>query len=231
MKVHSYNNKVNLNNLPYLDLGIDLDLDKLKYECNRVLKFAGTQDYKSSFFLARKKYKKAWSGVSLWGSNGDLFSDFTEGEHEGRLLKTTLESHMPYTYSIIEKIYGNSPKSRVRLMRIRPGKSLLWHSHVQEHGQDENELTIQIPINLPKGFKYCVVDKDEFSWYKRLYPPSWFKTSQCFELEEGRAYYFNSYHYHNVYNPTKEWRDTLMFYIDYNHKDIKTIVDESINNI
>ena len=218
---------MNLNNIPYHKLNIDLDLVKLKEECERALRYTGTQDYHSTFRLARRKYKKAWSGVSLWGSNGELFSDFKEGDYKGKLEPTHLEPHMPYTYSVIKKIYGDSPMSRVRLMRIRPGKSLLWHSHVQEHGQDENELTIQIPINLPKGFKYCVVDKDEFRWYKRLYPPSWFKSAQCFELEEGNAYYFNSYHYHNVYNNSKEWRDTLMFYVDYNHKDIKKLFNDT----
>jgi len=217
---------MNLNDIPYLDLGIDIDITKLKEECSKALRYTGTKNYESQFFLARRKYKKTWSGVSLWGSNGELFSDFEEGDYKGKLEPTHLETHMPYTYSVIRKIYGDSPMSRVRLMRIRPGKSLLWHSHVQEHGQDENELTIQIPINLPKGFKYCVVDKDEFRWYKRLYPPHWFKSSQCFELEEGKVYYFNSYHYHNVYNNSKEWRDTIMFYIDYRHEDIKKLFKE-----
>tara|TARA_B100000900_G_scaffold153694_1_gene130532 strand:+ start:6065 stop:6757 length:693 start_codon:yes stop_codon:yes gene_type:complete len=214
-------NQLNLNNIPYYDLGLDLDLPTLKKETKTILDKFGTEDYDSQFFLARRKYRKAWSGVSLWGSNGELYSDFREGDYVGENKPTMLERYAPYMFSVIEEIYGKSPKSRVRLMRIRPGKSLLWHSHVQEHGQDENELTIQIPINLPSGFKYCVVDKDEFRWYKRLYPPSWFKSAQCFELEEGRAYYFNSYHYHNVYNNSKEWRDTLMFYVDINHKDIQ----------
>jgi hypothetical protein len=214
---------MNINDIPYVDLGFDLDLDKLKSECRSILTLYDTQNYKSSFYLARRKYRKAWSGISLWGSNGNLYSDFREGDIVGTNKPTELKKIAPYTYSVIERIYGTSLKSRVRLMRIRPGKSLLWHSHVQEHGQLETELTIQIPINLPKGFKYCVVDKDEFRWYKRLYPPSWFKSAQCFELKEGRVYYFNSYHYHNVYNPTKEWRDTLMFYVDYNHEDIKKL--------
>lgn len=208
---------------PYLNLNIDIDIDKLKVECQSVLNFYHTANYRSSFFLARRKYRNAWSGISLWGSDGELYSDFTEGDIVGDNKPTSLKELMPYTYSLIEKIYGNSPKSRVRLMRIRPGKSLLWHSHVHEHGQLETELTIQIPINLPKGFKYCVVDKDEFRWWKRLFKPSWFKSAKCFELQEGNAYYFNSYHYHNVYNPTKEWRDTIMFYVDYNHEDIKKL--------
>lgn len=217
-----------LNNIPYFDLGYDLDLPKLKHEAELILNYFDTKDYESTFRLARRKYRKAWSGISLWGSNGNLYQDFKEGDYVGENKPTILKDIAPYMYEVIDAIYLNSPKSRVRLMRIRPGKSLLWHSHVQEHGQEETELTIQIPINLPKGFKYCVVDKDEFRWYKRLYPPSWFKSAQCFELEEGKVYYFNSYHYHNVYNNSKEWRDTLMFYVDYNHEDIKNMIDERI---
>lgn len=215
---------MNLNDIPFYKLNYDgIDLDRLKFETSRVLRLAGTVPYKSSFFLARRKYRRAWSGISLWGSNGDLFSDFTEGDHNGLLQATQLETHMPYTYSLIRDLYGYSPKSRVRLMRIAPKSSLYWHSHVQEHGQDENELTIQIPINVPKGFKYCVVDKDEFKWYKRLYPRSWFKTLSEFTPQEGYAYYFNSYHYHNVYNPSNEYRDSIMFYMDYNHRDVKKL--------
>ena len=134
---------------------------------------------------------------------------------------------MPYTYSVIDKIYGDSPKSRVRIMRIAPKSSLVWHSHVQEHGQEETELTIQLPIELPKGFEYSVVNKGEFRWWKRFYKPSWFKSAESFQFEEGKAYYFNSYHYHNVYNPSNEYRTTIMFYVDYTHPHIKKLVDNS----
>ena len=69
---------------------------------------------------------KAWSGISLWGSDGELHTDFTEGDYEGELKPTKLKSVMPYTYSVIDKIYGDSPKSRVRIMRIAPKSSLVW---------------------------------------------------------------------------------------------------------
>lgn len=220
---------MNLNNIPYLDLNYDLDLNLLKQECDLIIKYWETKDYESSYILARKKYRNAWSGISLYSDGGLLYNGFTEGEYSSNIKPTPLKEVAPYIYSVIDKVYNGSPKNRVRLMRIRPGKSLLWHSHVQEHGQPETDLTIQIPINLPKGFKYCVVDKDEFRWYKRLYPPSWFKSSQCFELEEGRVYYFNSYHYHNVYNNSNEWRDTLMFYIDLENPNIYKHIQGVIN--
>lgn len=220
---------MDLKNTPYLRLNVDIDLDKLKFELSELNRVYNYAEYKSIFFGAKRKYRKAWSGISLWGSGGELYSDFSEGTPPiGETKQTELRRIMPYTYSIIEKIYGDSPKSRVRLMRISPKSSLIWHSHVQEHGMDESELIIQLPIELPKGFKYCVVDKDEFKWWKRFHKPKWFKSLSEFELKEGNAYYFNGYHYHNVYNPSNEYRTTLMFYVDYNHPHIKELINNSL---
>ena len=220
---------MNLNNEPYLKLNVDIDLKKLKSELAIIDDAYQYRNYHSLFFGAKRKYKRAWSGISLYGTNGGIHNDFYEGSpDEGSIEATELKNVVPYMFDVINRIYGDSTKSRVRLMRIAPKSSLLWHSHVQEHGQDENELTIQIPISCPKGFKYCVVNKDEFKWWKRLHKPNWFKSLSEFELEEGNAYYFNSYHYHNVYNPTKKYRTALMFYVDSNHPHIKELINNSL---
>jgi hypothetical protein len=218
-----------LNDTSHLKLNVDIDLNKLKSELDIIEDAYSYRNYHSIFLGARYKYKRAWSGISLYGTNGTLYNDFYEGSpEEGLIEPTELKKVAPYMFDVINKIYGDSTKSRVRLMRIAPKSSLLWHSHVQEHGQDENELTIQIPISCPKGFKYCVVDKDEFKWWKRLHRPNWFKSLSEFELEEGNAYYFNSYHYHNVYNPTNQYRIALMFYIDSTHPHIKELLESSL---
>lgn len=216
-----------LNNVSHLELNVHIDLEKLQFELAKLNALYDYMGYNTAYFGVKRKYKKAWSGISLWGSDGELHTDFTEGDYDGELKPTKLKSIMPYTYSIIEKIYGDSPKSRVRIMRIAPKSSLVWHSHVQEHGQMPTELTIQLPIELPKGFQYSVVNTGEFRWWKRFYKPNWFKSAETFELQEGKAYYFNSYHYHNVFNPSNEYRTTIMFYVDYTHPDIKKLVDNS----
>ena len=54
------------------------------------------------------------------------------------------------------------------------------------YGQEETELTIQLPIELPKGFEYSVVNKGEFRWWKRFYKPSWFKSQNLFNLKKVR---------------------------------------------
>lgn len=222
-----------LKDIPYLKLDVDLNLPLLIEETLKITSTYELESYKSKFRFIRKKYSEAWSGISLVSSDGELFTDLSEiNESDNEIYKETkLKDIAPYMYHAVDMLNGGRQDTRVRLMTINPRKSLVWHSHVQEHNQPLDVVTVQIPIVVPKEFYYCTIDWREFSWYKRFFKPERFKTLQKFTLEPGNAYYFNSYHYHNVYNPTKEWRDTLMFYIDYNHEDIKKIVDESINNI
>ena len=222
---------MNITDISYLRLNIDIDLEKLKSEMSILNESYKFEDYHSVFFGAKRKYKKSWSGIALYGTDGELYNDFYEGLHNNDkpILPTELESKLPYMYEVIDKVFGDSPKSIVRLMRIAPNSSLLWHSHVQEHKQNPNQLIVQIPIEMPDGFKYCVVHKDEFKWWKRFHKPNWFKSLSEFEMEEGNAYYFNSYHYHNVYNPSKEYRTALMFYINAEHSDIQSLLNSSFS--
>ena len=220
---------MDLKNISHLKLNVDIDLIKLKAELSTLNESYRYENYHSIFFGARRKYKRAWSGISLYGTNGTIHNDFYEGSPDSGVIEPTeLEDVVPYMFDVVNSIYGDSPKSRVRIMRIAPKSSLLWHSHVQEHGQDVNELTIQIPITCPNGFKYCVVDKDEFKWWKRFHKPNWFKSLSEFEMNEGNAYYFNSYHYHNVYNPTDEYRTSIMFYVDSTHPHIQDLIKSSL---
>ena len=82
---------------------------------------------------------------------------------------------------------------------------------------------------MPSEFEYCVVDKDEFRWWKRFYKPNWFKKIWRGRLEVGKAYYFNSYHYHNVYNYSNEYRATIMLYIDLKNEYVYNLVNRSLN--
>ena len=46
----------------------------------------------------------------------------------------------------------------------------------------------------------------------------------------GKAFIFNSYHYHNVYNDSDDYRVSIMLYLDYRKSKVKRIVDRSIPN-
>ena len=165
-----------LRNIPFLELDIDIDLPKLIEEYQALSNKYEFKDYRTNFWQVRRKYRKAWSGISLISSDGSLYKDmYEDGTEQYNFQKTELQKIVPYMYELCETISGNQLDSRARIMRIAPKKSLVWHSHVLEHGQEEWELTIQIPIIMPERFEYCVVSAHEFKWWKRFHKPNWFK--------------------------------------------------------
>ena len=165
-----------LKSIPFLELDIDIDLNKLIDEYGLLKTKYEFKDYRTNFWQVRRKYRKAWSGISLISSDGSLYKDmYEDGTEQYDFQKTELKSIVPYMYEICANISGNQLDSRARVMRIAPKKSLVWHSHVLEHGQEEWELTIQIPIIMPERFEYCVVSAHEFKWWKRFHRPNWFK--------------------------------------------------------
>ena len=118
---------MDLKNIPYLRLNVDIDLDKLKFELSELNRVYNYAEYKSIFFGAKRKYRKAWSGISLWGSGGELYSDFSEGTPPiGETKPTELRRIMPYTYSIIEKIYGDE------MVMIRDGENMQGTKKIQK---------------------------------------------------------------------------------------------------
>ena len=218
-----------LKDIPFLELDIDIDLIKLIDNYNTIDNIYSFESYNTNFWQVRRKYRKAWSGISLVSSDGTLFKDmYEDGTEQYQFKNTELESKVPYMYRLIESISGGEVKTRCRIMRISPKKSLVWHSHVLEHGQEEWKLTIQIPIIVPENFEYCVVNSDEFRWWKRFYRPSWFKRISRKKLEPGKAYYFNSYHYHNVYNYSNEYRSTIMLYVDLRNPKVQDLIIRSL---
>jgi hypothetical protein len=219
-----------LKSIPFLELDIDIDLNKLIGEYNLLKTTYSFESYNTNFWQVRRKYRNAWSGISLISSDGSLYKDmYEDSTHQDNFQKTELKSLVPYMYEICGTISGNQLDSRARVMRIAPKKSLVWHSHVLEHGQAEWQLTIQIPIVMPEKFEYCVVDSSEFKWWKRFHRPNWFKNIFRKKLEVGKAYYFNSYHYHNVYNYSNEYRATIMLYIDLRNEKVRDLVKRSLN--
>jgi hypothetical protein len=102
-------------------------------------------------------------------------------------------------------------------MRISPNSSLGWHSHSLKHGQPENILTVQIPIYVPEKFKYVVKSIKDNTLYEETY-------------KEGKAYIFNSYHYHTVFNESNEYRLTIMSYMDLTENKCLDIVENAILN-
>ena len=173
----------------FIKLDIDVDIDNLLKEYKFIEEKYSFENYNTKYWPVRKKYARSWSGICLVSSDGGLYSDMYEGS-QSAAKETELKNVCPHFYQTINNLGGQGCRSRI--MRISPHESLIWHSHVQEHGQAEWSLTVQVPIIVPEKFEYCVVNKDEFKWYKRFYRPSWFKSVSRKRLETGNAYVFNS---------------------------------------
>ena len=221
----SNNKDMDINDIPFIELDLDIDYPKLLSEYEEVKKRYEFRGYESGYFGVRKKYRESWSGIGLISSDGELYSDMSEEEPDN-LKPTELEKICPYMFSLIKMLGADD--DRCRIMRIAPKSSLVWHSHVLEHGQPSWQLTCQIPIIVPKGFDYYVLHKDDFRWWKRFHKPQWLKNVTKRHCIPGRAFIFNSYHYHNVYNSSDGYRVSLMIYLDYRKSKVKNIVDRSV---
>jgi hypothetical protein len=92
-----------------------------------------------------------------------------------------------------------------------PNTIIGWHSHVLEFHQPEDILIVQLPINIPEGFKHSVVD------YKK-YRGSDFNIERIVSYDSkyalGTPYIFNSYHYHNVFNHGETPALMIRFFVD-----------------
>lgn len=214
---------------PFINLDVTVDVPRLINEYEMVEQKYSFANYHTKFWPVRKKYAKSWSGICLISSDGELYSDMYEGS-QSTTSKTELVDICPYMYELIDAIGGRDFNNRARLLRIAPGESLVWHNHTFEHGQPATMLTVQIPIVVPEGFEYNVVYNRDFKWYKRFSKGSAFTNRAVKKPKPGEAFIFNSFHYHNVFNPSDKYRATLMFYIDYNHPHVKQLVDRSLHN-
>lgn len=198
--------------IPHLDLLKQYDVNKLLNEVNRVKKF---KSYKSKYKFSHDLYNKASSGASLYGTDGDPYKNFTENIPWKNMSITPVGKMCPYIMSIMEDI--GTENTLARIMRVSPNSQLDWHSHNLQHKQPDHILTIQIPIYVPKNFKYVVRGLKDNKTYEKIY-------------QAGRAYIFNSYHYHNVFNESDEYRITIMVYMNLKKEKCLNLVENAILN-
>lgn len=198
--------------IPHLDLLKQYDVDKLTSELNKVKQF---KNYETKYKFSQNLYNKAWSGASLYGTDGDPYKNFTENSVSKNMSITPIGKMCPYMMSIMEDI--GTENTLTRIMRISPNTKLNWHSHHLDHQQPEHILTVQVPIYVPKNFKYVVKGIKDNKTYEKIY-------------EAGRAYIFNSFHYHNVFNESDEYRVTIMVYMDLKKEKCLNLVENAILN-
>ena len=216
-----------LRDIPWLPIDIDIDIVKLKQEYKFVCENYEFQEYTATHEVVREKYAKAWSGISLISSDGSLYNDLRDWFGKGNnYLPTELKNYCEYFYELIDLFFARN--SRCRIMRISPQSSLVFHSHVLDHGQPETNLTIQIPIEMPENFEYCVVNEKDFTKDKTFALPSSFENIHRGKLDVGKSYYLNSYQYHNVYNYSDTYRASIMLYCDLRDENVKQLIKKSL---
>jgi len=210
-----------LQRIPHLNLGIDYDPKQM---LNEVKNF-DYANYQTSYTDTKELYEKNWSGASLVSIDGSVFGDMSELKVYPSTVpkETELAKHCPYLMQILHDI--GSSKERSRIMRIAPKGNLNWHSHVLHHKQDPRRLVVQVPIIVPKGFTYSVIHAKDLSSFKKGHDV----TKYDKEYEEGKAYVFNSFHPHNVFNPSDDYRITLMTYMNIDNPKSKQIVETAID--
>ena len=207
--------------IPHLDLGLEFDAVRMAEEIKIIDNFA---PYKSKDPISADLYEKNWSGASLVSIDGSVFGDMEELKTYPTIepKKTPLADRCPYLMQILDRLKATS--ERTRIMRIAPKGQLDWHSHVLHHKQNVKRLVVQVPIFLPKEFRYSVINAKDFNKLKR---GESVKTYDM-QYQPGKAYIFNSYHPHNVFNPSEEYRITLMTYMSYDKN--KDLIDKAIEN-
>ncbi len=201
--------------IPHLDLGFQFLVDPLVRELRNVQASHQFVPYETQYADADKDfYRESWSGLSIVGATEDATQGMTEntGTVDPPAYVTTDIAHLCYNMlNAVEYVIASYRTTRVRIMEIPGGRSLGWHSHTKDHGQAPALLTIQIPLVMPDGFEYSVTTGDNI---KNRIPPEIHDDSleHRARYEPGRAYIFNSFEHHNVFNPTDEPRYTIMFY-------------------
>jgi hypothetical protein len=147
--------------IPHLPLSFSFDAKRMEDEI-RAMPFP-LMSYNANIQKGYNHHPEGWNNLSLYSYDGSIFCDTNEGdggdallERFGKFQKTGLSEYLPYTYEILESL--GAGKSLCRIEEVMPNTIIGWHSHVLEFHQPENILIVQLPINIPEGFKHSVVD-------------------------------------------------------------------------
>ena len=177
--------------------------------------------------------KNKWSNLALYSYDGSIFCDPLEGAGPGELdriygqfQQTGLIDYLPYTYEVIDSL--GAGKALARIEEIQPNAVMGWHNHVFELYHPESLMIIQLPIIMPAGFKYSVIDYKQYRTtdfgrslpgvYEASYPP-------------GTPVVFNAYHYHNVFNYDLNLsRLTIRFFADLKEDVVYNLVEEAVEH-
>lgn len=220
-----------LRNIPHLPLLSSYDYKRIEQEI-RDCPFP-LMEYHATMQDNHKHLENKWTNLALYSHNGEIFCDPLEGAGPGELeriwgqfQRTGLSEYMPYTYEVIDSL--GAGKALARIEEIAPQATMGWHNHVFELFHPETHMIVQLPINIPSGFKYSVISNKEYRGmdFGRQKPKVYEST-----YTPGIPVIFNAYHYHNVFNFDKEQsRLTIRFFADLRDETVYDIVERAVNN-
>jgi len=219
-----------VNRIPHLPLDFKYDAKRIETEI-REMPYPLIA-YNATMQQNHEHSKNKWSNLALYSYDGSIFCDPLEGAGPGELTRiygqfqqTGLIEYLPYTYEVIDSL--GAGKALARIEEIQPNAVMGWHNHVFELYHPETLMIIQVPIVMPEGFKYSVIDYAEYRTadlgktlpkvYEASYPP-------------GTPVIFNAYHYHNVFNYDKETsRLTIRFFADLREDSVYDMVQKAVD--
>ena len=218
-----------INQIPHLPL-------KFSYDAKRIEQEIKNCPYPLMPYLAtmqdnHKHIENKWNNLSLYSYNGEIFCDSLEGAGPGELEriwgkfhKTGLSDFLPYTYEVIDSL--GAGKALARIEEIKPRATMGWHNHVFGLYHPETMMIIQLPINIPKNFKYSVMANQDYRKMDfGLHTPKTYEST----YKPGTPVIFNAYHYHNVFNYDKEdTRLTIRFFADIRDDNVYDIVEWAV---
>lgn len=213
-----------IKDIPHLRLGMLFDPSVLQEEFSNlppnILKPYQSRTAHSEIL---DKLSESWHGATLVGPWKDPYSAVTETPVNAPACQpTTLAPLCPTMMGVIEKLAGFNTISRI--MAIKPGGHLSWHSHYYDHktGPAHGGIVLHVPILMPEKFRYSVtsywrwrmgdVEKQPLRFFNDNYQP-------------GEAVVFNSHHLHNVFNDDRTDRISLMIYGSLANEQTASIVD------
>jgi hypothetical protein len=213
--------------IPHLPLPFSFDAKRIEDEI-RAMPFP-LMSYNANIQKGYNHSPEGWNNLSLYSYDGSIFCDTNEGdggdalvERFGDFKATGLTEYLPYTYQILEQL--GAGKSLCRIEEVMPNTIIGWHSHVLEFHQPENILIVQLPINIPEGFKYSVIDYKEYKGNDFSNQPI---TQYDYKYTNGSPAIFNSYHYHNVFNYSSKAALLIRFFVKL--EDISDIIGSAID--
>jgi hypothetical protein len=93
-----------------------------------------------------------WESISIWAPNGNLFEQRSYG---GSFAKTVAALVSPYFWDVAE--HFDARKSRVRLMRLRPGARILRHCDPLEDIAPDL-VRLHVPVRTHDEVRFLVDD-------------------------------------------------------------------------